>query len=184
MQQLKMIRYSSPVRLRNLPDGYKYETYSGTDEEINDWIAICQNGLIGPDAGVELFREVIINYPDLEPFRDLFFVLNDNGERIATSASVCHKDGTGYIHMVASLPSTRGKGIGHAMLSHALDIIESRGVRFTVLTTDDFRLAAIKTYLDAGFLPVIYFDSESNMEERWNEVIKNLNYPKPEYVVE
>jgi mycothiol synthase len=86
--------------------------------------------------------------------------------------------------MVASLPETRGKGLGHAMIRHTLSMIEARGVPYTHLTTDDYRLAAIKTYLDAGFLPVIYEDPESDMTERWNKVLEDLHYPMVEYLSE
>ena len=184
MQQLKMIRYSAPVKKRELPDGYFYRMFGGTREEIEDWIKICKNGLLPEDGGIEWYYSSIENYPDLEPERDLFFVVDADGKRVATSASVCHGDSTGYIHMVASLPETRGKGIGHAMLSFALELIENRGVTHTVLTTDDHRLAAIKTYLDAGFLPVIYNDPESDMEARWKKVLSEMKYPDVKFIYE
>ena len=79
--------------------------------------------------------------------------------------------------MVAALPEVRGKGIGHAMLRYALAMLEERGCTYTVLTTDDFRLAAIKTYLDAGFAPVIEQDPESDVYARWESVLKDMQYP-------
>ena len=69
-----------------------------------------------------------------------------------------------------------GKGIGHAMLRHALRQLEARGCTHSVLTTDDFRLAAIKTYLDAGFVPVIEDDPESDVRARWKSVLDALQY--------
>jgi mycothiol synthase len=182
MKQLKMMRYSAPVSMRALPDGYRYELFDGSDAAIDDWITICKCGLLPADAGRERFNSSIANYPDLVPEKDLFFVLDRDGKRVATSAAVCHKNGEGYIHMVAALPEYRSKGIGHAMLSHALSVIENRGFSPTVLTTDDFRLAAIKTYLDAGFRPVIYHDPDSDMKARWDTVISQLHYKSVEYI--
>jgi hypothetical protein len=68
------------------------------------------------------------------------------------------------------------------MLAHALQMGEARGVPYTVLTTDDHRLAAIKTYLDAGFLPVLYNDPDSDMRARWDKVLTDLHYGPVEYL--
>jgi hypothetical protein len=70
------------------------------------------------------------------------------------------------------------------MLSHALEMGEARSTPYTVLTTDDFRLAAIKTYLDAGFLPVMWEDPESDMKARWDKVLCELHYGPVKYVDE
>lgn len=189
MAQLKMRRESAPVVKRELPEGYTYEFYKGTKEEILDWLRLCRATLI-PDFTednienmVEHFEGGILNYPDLVPEKDLFFVISPEGKRVATSAGVVHTNNEGYVHMVAADPSIRGKGIGHAMLSFGLEIIEERGVDFTILTTDDWRLPAIKTYLDADFKPVIY-DDKDEQRERWEKVLANLNYGEVSYVEE
>ncbi|MBE6585480.1 MAG: GNAT family N-acetyltransferase [Ruminococcaceae bacterium] len=184
MQQLKMLRMDAPVRVRPLPEGYRYEYFTGSTEEIWDWIIICRHGLLPPDAGEDCFKSTILEYPDLVPEKDLFFVVDLNGCRVATSASVCHQNKEGYLHMVAALPGYRGQGIGHAMLSHALCMMEERGCTHAVLTTDDFRLPAIKTYLDAGFRPVLYHDPDSDMRARWDGVIAALGYEPVAYISE
>ena len=185
MKQLKMRRPSAPVKELPLPAGYRYELYSGLQEQIEDWKNICSNGLIRPgEDGDFWFSETILKRPNLIPEEDLFFIVDDAGRRVATTAAVKLDDGVGYVHMVASLPETRGKGLGHAMTSHALAMIEARGVSSTYLTTDDFRVAAVKVYLDAGFLPVIYEDPESDMTDRWNKMLELLHYPAVEYLHE
>ncbi len=181
MKQLKMLRFSAPPIPHALPEGYTYAFYSGKPEEEADWLAICREGLL-PDASPSWFENSILRYPDLDPYRDLFFVLDPSGRRVATSASVCHKSGEGYIHMVGSLPSCRGMGIGRAMLFHALSLIEGQGCVYTTLTTDDHRLSAIKTYLDADFRPVLWDDPESDMRARWDTVIAALGYRPVEYL--
>lgn len=177
-----MIRPAAPVRQRPLPAGYTFDTYHGTDGEIADWLILCRGSLLPEDAGREWFDSTILNYPDLVPSEDLFFVLDPSGRRVATSASVRHANGEGYIHMVAALPECRGRGIGHAMLSHALTLLDARCVTTSSLTTDDFRLAAIKTYLDGGFRPVLWEDPESDMRARWDAVLASLGYPPVEYL--
>ena len=53
------------------------------------------------------------------------------------------------------------------------------------LFTDDERLAAIKTYLDAGFLPVLLDDPDGgDHAARWDKVREALSYPPVEYVNE
>ncbi len=174
-QQLKMIRKSSPVRELPLPDGYSYEYYTGDEAQVSDWLRICKEGLIEPSAGNECFRSVIVNYPDLDPENDLIFVLAPGGERVATIAFVLHPGGVGYLHMVCCLEAFRGIGIGAAMTSFALAQLEMRGIRYTYLTTDEFRLAAIRSYLSAGFEPC---EDSDEMRSRWEEVRRKITESK------
>ncbi len=190
MKQLKMLRpCGGGVSERSLPAGYSFESFDGKEAQVADWLAICRHGLLPdtpPPSGEyrDWYVSSIQSYPDLLPTRDLFFVLSPDGERVATSAAVLHPRGEGYIHMVAALPACRGLGIGHAMLSRALAELSARGATHMTLTTDDFRLAAIKTYLDAGFRPVLWHDPESDMRERWDAVIAGLGYEPVEYFEE
>lgn len=184
MKQLKMIRYRGVIADRPLPHGYRFVFYAGTPEEMNDWLEICKNGLFGPNINEESFGKYILHWRDIVPTEDLFFVADQDGRRVATTTFVRYADGTGYVHCVGSLPETRGKGIGHAMIARALEMGEERGVPYSILTTDDFRLAAIKTYLDAGFLPVLYHDPESDMRARWDRVLAELHYRPVEYICE
>ena len=183
MKQLKMRRPSAPI-VAAMPDGYAIVPFGGSAAEIGDWLAIVAEGLVPVEGGEAVFDRYIRNWRDLTPEEDLFFVTDPTGKRVATIAAVRHPDRTGYIHMVGSHPVCRGKGVGRAMLAHALDVIESRGVDYTILTTDDFRLPAIKLYLDAGFRPVLWNDPDSDMIARWNKVIETLGYSPVEYLAE
>lgn len=184
MKQLHMIRPAQPVKTRPLPDGYRYAGFTGSPQEIADWLTICREGLLAPDAGEESYAALILQYPDVQATRDLFFVCAPDKQRIATLTAVSRADGRGYIHMVGAMPMVRGKGIGHAMLSKGLEMLYQRTASDgmpdgpeILLTTDDFRLAAIKTYLDAGFLPVLISDPESDMQARWEAVFSALHNP-------
>ena len=42
--------------------------------------------------------------------------------------------------------------------------------------------SAVKTYLDAGFLPVLLDDPESDHAARWDKVRADLSYPAVTYV--
>ena len=178
MQQLKMQAFTADrAEERKLPLGYFFEGFNDSEKDVADWKAIMSESpflaLEDPDA---CYQAMIVKFPDCNPKQDIWFVCNEKGERVASITMITHSDGSGYVHMVKAKLSEQGKGIGHAMVRYALRVFAERGVDRVVLTTDDFRVAAIKTYLDAGFVPVIYKDPESDMQQRWDAVLKKLNY--------
>ncbi len=182
MKQLKMRRYGGAVTERPLPEGYRFELFSGSITEIKDWLNICLCGL-NPDTEMSRFEDAVIKCSGIEPCKDLFFVVDPYGKRIATTTCRKADEGVGGVHMVAALEDYRGKGIGHAMITHAVNILARRGYKIMTLTTDDFRLAAVKTYLDAGFCPLLIHDDESDMRKRWDDVLEKLGYTgKVEYL--
>ena len=167
---------------RNLPQGYTYQRFDGTQKDIDDWKSITEE-VFAPEIGKDLCWQLMIEeYPDCIPLQDIHFIANAEGKRVATITTITHRDGSGYVHMVQTRASERGKGLGHSMARYALRIFEERGVSNVILTTDDFRLAAIKTYLDAGFQPVIYHDSEMDMKARWEKVLSELKYENVEFL--
>lgn len=177
MKQLKMYRFAStPLTERSLPEGYTYEFYNGDPGQIRDWLEICSHGLLGEGADEGTFHGCLTDYTDCDPLSDTFFVVSPDGRRVATSTAIKHANGDGYIHMVANITECRGLGIGHAMVYYGVKILLDRGCGRIYLTTDDHRLAAIKTYLDGGFCPVMWHDDDSDMKTRWDNVIKELNY--------
>ena len=180
MLQLKMLRPSGPVIPRALPEGFRYAGYEGSESELTEWLDMCYQGQLLPENPPESgnwrdwFRVTVLDYVDLNPAEDIIFVRAPDGRRAASICAVKHGEDQGYIHMVAAHPDSRGKGIGHAMLSFALEKLEARRCTYSILTTDDFRLAAIKTYLDAGFRPVLLTDPDSDQRARWDAVIAKL----------
>ena len=187
MRQLKMLRPSAPVTPRPLPEGYRYGSYDRTEEQLTQWLDMNLKGQLLPETPPESgnwrdwFKVTVLDYTDLNPDEDIIYVYAPDGQMVATICAVKHGTDQGYIHMVATHPDSRGKGIGHAMLAYALEKLEARGCTYSVLTTDDFRLAAIKTYLDAGFRPVLWEDAESDQRARWDAVIAQLGYEPVEY---
>ena len=181
--QLKMRRYSQPVKERTLPEGFAFKFFDGSEREIDEWVRLCNFGLMEGSTR-ETFFETVGNFPNVVAERDCFFVIDAEGHYVASSTAVAGPDGLGLVHMVASDPVTRGKGIGHAMLAKTLSMLEERNMKVIELRTDDFRLAAVKTYLDAGFLPVLLCDPESDHAARWDKVREILHYPPVEYVNE
>ncbi len=187
MLQLKMLRPSASIIPRALPESYSFALYRGTESEVTEWLDMCFKGQLLPENPPESgeyrdwFKATVLDYADLNPAEDIIFVLDPEGRAVASICAVKHGEDQGYIHMVAAHPDFRGKGIGHAMLAHALEKLEARGCAYSILTTDDFRIAAIKTYLDAGFRPVLRNDPDSDQRARWDAVIARLGYEPVEY---
>ncbi len=78
---------------------------------------------------------------------------------------------TGWIHYVGADTDHSGKGLGYAMAWTVLDSAAKNGNRDAMLTTDDFRLAAIKTYLKLGFKPDSWHASH---QARWQAVLRQF----------
>lgn len=73
--------------------------------------------------------------------------------------------------MVAAKPEARGRGIGNLMSLYAVRVLREQGMQTAYLTTDDFRIPAIKTYLKSGFTPDT---STSDFEERWRKILASI----------
>lgn len=186
MKQLKMIRPKGEVIKRCLPDGYSFVFFSDCPEDVAAWCDICRKAeMVKSTDNEEVFSKVMRNVRDIELEKDLFFVVAPDGSKIATSALIHKKDSnSGYLHMVAAIPEHRNLGIGHAMLSFAISLAEERKIDYCVLTTDDYRLPAIKNYLVGGFRPVLYHDPDSDMKERWLSVAQKLGFESLDFIKE
>ena len=188
MKQLAMKAYVNEIPKKEviLPDGYKIVNFTGVEEDYSAWKKIVVEPPVPPFDGDEYWRMAIDGYSDLDLVleKDMFFVINDKGERVATVTTITHANNTGYLHMVKMLTSERGKGIGQAIANFSIEEFRRRSINEVYLTTDDFRVPAVKTYLKAGYRPIIYTDPDSNMLERWEKLYSEINYPKSAYVYE
>ena len=97
------------------------------------------------------------------------------GETAVATATVLlqpeeHPNG-GVLHWVASDPSHRGKSLGLIVSLAVLYEFQKLGCEYSLLLTDDTRLAAIKTYLKLGYEPDCWHESH---QERWVKIRKAL----------
>lgn len=189
MQQLKMVKRMGEVKPYPLHEDYYIRNIQeDTPGEIDTWVDICKNQLLGEDATKEAYTNCITNVPLLVPETDVFFVCEKaTGRPVATLTAHIRDTGDGWIHMVGSLPEVRGKKIGHAMLAHGLTRLANAGVPRVWLTTDDWRRPAIKNYLTAGFCPVIFDDPSEDalpLTDRWEVILTELRWDKREYFYE
>lgn len=171
-QQLKMILFPKKKLPLGLPEGCRVVRFSGSDADIADWVRICKNGLVADDAGREAFDRTILNRPDVHPLQDVFFIERD-GKKIATVTAMDNFENTGMggIHMVSVATEARGQGLGNVLVRIAENKLYQSHCRIARLTTDEWRKAACKCYLNAGCYPVNY---DKDMPERWTDVITEL----------
>ncbi|MCR4616263.1 MAG: GNAT family N-acetyltransferase [Clostridiales bacterium] len=172
MKQLKMCwQVSENVVTLDLPSGYSLENYKG-EEDKKLWCDCCSDGrLIDESIGTEAFDNAITSITRIDPYSDVFF-LKYQGKAAGTITAFVRDDGAGNVHMVGICPEFRGKGLAKYLLAAAKRKLQSDGVKYAFLTTDEFRRSAIKSYLSADFLPVDY---DIGMQDRWEAVLEDLN---------
>ena len=181
MAQLKMCRFKgTPIEKASLPEGYSVSNYR-TPSDRMAWVECCKNGLVGDDATEQAFADAIESREDINLEEDVFF-LDYNGEHIGTvTAYVDTEDCAGDVHMVGIRSDFRGRGLAKFLNIIAAEHLDTKDIPYSFLTTDEWRKGAVKSYLNAGFLPVEY---DEGMEERWAAVLKEYNIAEVKMVRE
>lgn len=171
----------TPVADYVLPEGYSIVNYNGSDEDKLAWAECCKNGLVGDSAGTEEFDDTILGTDDIVPETDVFF-LDHKGEHVGTITAIYHPEGNfGQVHMVAIRTDYRGKGLGKYINNIAVKKLAAQGVDYMYLTTDEWRMGAVKSYLTAGFIPVEY---DEDMQARWEWMLCELDVDSVDMVYE
>ena len=170
--QLRMARYD----LENLPrfrcpDGYHIRTYQSGDEVY--WARIMDRAFVDQGRTSEDTYADVINQPNFDPDGFCFVVHRDVPIGTACAWNRCHRGKPiGYIDMLAVLPEHTGHKLGKWLTVFLLHYFKTRHVGYVMLDTDDFRLPAIKNYLNLGFVPVYVGE---NHGERWRTIFKKLD---------
>ena len=181
MAQLKMYCLpGTPINEVPLPVGYSISRYQ-TEADKLAWCECCKNGLVGDDADETTFDDRITNDPNINIYEDVFF-LDHNGEHIGTVTAFYNAEQNfGDMHMVGIQTDYRGRGLAKYLNFITLKHLFPKGVKYIVLTTDEWRKGAVKSYLSGGFLPVEY---DEGMEERWAAVLEDYGIDSVQMVNE
>jgi mycothiol synthase len=164
-----------------VPSGYQLRTFQPGDERA--WGEImASDGGIGRDWTIAKVRERIVDQPQFEAAGLFFATCDAAGDRPVASACAWRTEPAGdmgNVHMVCALPAHRGRGLGRLVTLAVLRRLRAGGFASADLTTDDFRLAAIKSYLGLGFVPVYLTDAErlDDHEARWSAIFVRLLSP-------
>tara|TARA_A100001037_G_scaffold27533_1_gene22208 strand:- start:40 stop:558 length:519 start_codon:yes stop_codon:yes gene_type:complete len=153
-----------------VPDGYELRSYQPGDDQA--WCDIME-GNVGRNWTAELFEQKMSSDPRFSPDA-LFFALHEE----LPVASACawrpspEEEVVGDVHMVGALDDHRGKGLGHLVNSAVLHKLKEQGFQKAHLKTDDWRLAAINSYLKAGFEPL---NTHISHAERWDLILEKIS---------
>jgi mycothiol synthase len=169
--QLLMIREQLETLPRlQLPEGYTARSQRLGDEEAWERIIMASFG------GEHHFDKEIAADEPYMPER-VWFVCDSDDVPVATASAWYRKqwnEDTGYLHMVGLLPEQAGKKLGYYVSLAVLHRMVHEGRTRAVLNTDDFRLPAIKTYLNLGFLPKL---AGPDHYDRWKALSVTLGRP-------
>jgi GNAT superfamily N-acetyltransferase len=127
-------------------------------------------------VGSELFQAEFGDDPDAWS-RRCFFIVNALGVALGTISAWYSRGFNGQdhgrIHWFAIRPAWQGKGLARPALSYAMNVLAAHHQRAYLATSWD-RPAAIKLYLDYGFLPAI--DSPAS-RRKWQKAQDTLQSP-------
>jgi mycothiol synthase len=180
MAQLKMIWRpdtcpSIPVPVK-IAEGFSIRPL--TEDMIEGWCETSRELNGGNLWSREEFISRMIFSPPLALFPGhIFCVVEDSSGLVAGTASACLDSAKklGNLHMVSVRPEYKGRGLGKAVCSAAVNAFIENGVAEADLLTDDFRVPAIAIYLSIGFRPFLYQD---DMPGRWTAILTGMGYKR------
>ncbi|MBR2373345.1 MAG: GNAT family N-acetyltransferase [Lentisphaeria bacterium] len=177
-RQLRMTLDEEHIRqstVPKIPEGFMLRPFKPGDEE--QYIKLMHAAGF-EQWNMEIVQKIVAGALD----EGIFFIEEKNSGRIAASA-MANKLRTGGEAMGAEMgwvavdPEFRGMHLSTIACIAVAERFHKAGYSRAYLTTDDFRLPALKTYLSLGWLPEI--DSPA-MKERWTAACKKLGIELPE----
>lgn len=146
--------------------GYGLRAFRAGDEAA--WIDVLNTGDFGAWDRPRLDRMLTGERAPL-PFDSIVFATADDVP-IGVANAFLYDAGDGpYAELgwVAVRPEHRGRGLAYGICQRVLEFSRTCGHRYVFLKTEDFRVAAIKTYLRLGFQPEM---TQPDQAERWMEL--------------
>ena len=152
-----------------VPPGYTLRTYR--DGDVAAWCRIM-SGQVGQWT-VERFYTDVHDQPVFRP-DGLFFAVHDDTP-VATACAwwIPEKYGAdvGILHMVATDPAHRSRGLGRAVSLSVIRFLAAQGMRACVLSTTSQRLAAIRLYLSLGVEPEL---DTPEIRALWPDILRAI----------
>lgn len=139
-----------------LPNGFHYEFYKQGDEEEWAMIHIKSGEFMSMDEGLKTFHDFYDSFIEELPKR-LFFVVNQEGEKVATATiSLLTQPEYGYSAVAdwfAIKKEYQGMKLSKPMINHFIKLAHELGHKKLLLHTQTHTWLAAKLYLDFGFEP-------------------------------
>lgn len=156
-----------------LPPGYQLRCFEEGDEVgWNDLMKLAFEW----DPGQADFETMMRSNSAYAPQR--VKIVTTQGQIVATAScwsAARFDDDHRSLHYVATHPDHRSRRLGFQVSLAAMHHAVSEGAHFMVLLTDDFRDAAIKTYVRMGFVPL---NTHRSHPERWRLIQGRLGLPE------
>ena len=172
MPQLKMIfnAETAPMPELTVAEGFRLRTIADSELELYNELRVSVGFPAWEPDYLQKFRGKVL--PDA-----MFLIEEISTGRFAASATAETTDvpafaSLGVLGWVMTHPDYNGKRLGRSVSVAAMHRLYEAGYRTFSLLTDDFRLAAVKTYLDLGWKPWLYLD---DMEGRWRALAEKFN---------
>jgi len=163
---------SAPPRVK-LPSGYRLRVLDPA-VDIPGYLRVMHL------AGFTQFSEENVVFWLTKVLPDAFFVITYEPEELIVATAIASHNPTplhpygGELGWVAGDPAHAGRGLGRAVCGAVVARFLSAGYRRIYLLTDDWRLPALKVYLQLGFVPFLF---ELGIAERWQAVCEKLAWP-------
>ena len=171
--QLRMLRLNlASLPIIEIPDNYKLRTYQEGDDA--HWAEII-NSSFGGNRTVKDTYSQIIDCPQFSP-DGLFFITQDD-QPIGTACAWkrdTNETEIGYLHMVGVKPDHSGRRLGKWVSLAVMHYFFDHSFKCVISETDDFRIPAVKTYLNLSFVP-LFVDTDHS--KRWDNLFKKLKLP-------
>ncbi len=164
--QLKMYRPET-LALPEIvvPEGFTIREMRPGEEAC--WSYCCM-GEFGVDTlSEEAYLRKMASDSSVE-MRNVFYACR-NDEPVGTATAKCSEEGHPYLHYIAVNESARGHRLAYALIATVLHRHAENGRLGCFLTTDDFRVPAVKSYINMGYLPVLWTD---DARERWEKMLR------------
>ena len=139
------------------------------------WIHACEK-LYDRVYTLDEFREEMIDDPECGPER-IFFICRKSDGAVAGTATAKLGE-VAILHNVGMAVEFMGMRLSRALCAAPVDYMFRHGAHRIQLSSDDFRVPALKTYLALGFRP--WYKNEV-FAERWRAVFEANGLPKDAY---
>jgi mycothiol synthase len=153
-----------------LPAGYTART--SQEGDARHWARIISESFANTAFDEARYERDMLAHPAYAAAR-IFFICAPDGEPCATASAYRQPEwpDMGYLHYVGVRPAFTGRKLGALVSLIALWKFRAEGLKGAVLQTDDFRLPAIRIYLQLGFTPLMVHE---NQPARWDAVRAQL----------
>lgn len=172
MSQLIMFKKVVPAGYPENNAGFSFRRINGSDEDKQAWVDICKGALIGEHNDISAYDRCMTNEVGYAE-KYVFLVFLDNKPVATTAVLLWENNKVARVHMVAAKPECRGKGVGKYLTDISNAAAYESGCEISTLSTDIFRVPAVKSYLRGGFRPVI---TDEEAEARWIKWLTENNY--------